>query len=1215
MLPVNWITLLSINRYSLELMALEQRFGKDFTATLNILKQEAGTIWKKGELYHVYYTLHGLDHSNYVIRIIEKSIEGLNTEDNLNETEVFCLLSAAYLHDVGMQCKNSDDIERAAKISELKKRAYTFQDLIRDEHHTRSGRYIKEHAIDLKLDHIEAECIRLISEGHRETKLESKEYDDQLIGLESVRVRLLSGLLRLADELDITYKRAPETLFEILTKDMPDYSLLQWLKHYYTSGVSIITQQQANKKKKTSIVIQCQYPNEDVGRKITEVLISKPIEETLNDVRLILLEYGLNLNLDHKIKCNPDLKEIPENIYDKYLGQKLKISMEIPRTKGFIGRNDVLKDLLSSLDKNVIIIEGLAGIGKTYIAAKFAEELKDEYIVYWYGTLSEVSTLSSVMNKISIFLKEIGKPKLSNSIEHFGYDNEVLITLLKEELNSNNFAIFFDDYHKAEKELNHILKQIVSINLSKIIVITRQEPEFYNVVDERENRVVKIKIEAWDFAHTKMMLEARGIGATDETLEKIHDILHGYPQYLNLFCILAKRSTAEKLLEKLPTALKDAHEYLEKEVYDSLTSDEKLLLQTIAVFRIAETVDAFDGVNKFVDINGTLDSLIHKFLVNEIGINTFTVHDILRDYYLSDVSREKILRSYHERAAKYYLSLDDDPEHILEAAYHFDDAGIKEKSAEVIINHAKDFISKGFWKKIEDQLQNAIKSFQRKTQPQFIQLVARANLEIANLYYIRKDNNLSLHHALNSLTFFRKINDTQGMIDSNNLLAGIYYLKNEIEEAKKYNEKCFKWAESQNNAYYKAIAMGTYAILLSDNDMEQKLDYYAKSLHIFEDEMDSTNIAVSCSNIASAYQKMENYEKSYEFINRALELQKEKNAFFEIANTKVKMANIYYKDPKKPVCIDLIVKCLKEALEVYENIGHVRGTAEVLVNLGNIYTDEKDFKSAIINYQKAVTLYSSLNQKSEEAILNSKIGLSFSILKNWLTAKSYFEKNLNSDHFSIVDKVSLAEVYLITGSFNEAYEMLNKPETEESSDNRRYLLPLFLSISSILLNKMDTAYDYLKKIGEANYQNSTIDWDFSDIEPVLDKTGESKQFFIDIITLLKGETSYPIIRLKDIKIISEEIGKQAEVFHPFTGSLTITKDDEHLKEIMKELSHGAEIDLDTPEIMRIKRDKALLILGFLFKKGFLDCKNLDKQIVDLKITERGLKILRLSQAG
>jgi tetratricopeptide (TPR) repeat protein len=715
----------------------------------------------------------------------------------------------------------------------------------------------------------------------------------------------------------------------------------------------------------------------------------------------------------YKIKTNQDLKEIPEDIYDKYLGQKLKISMELPRTKGFVGRSTELNDLLSSLDKNVIIIEGIAGIGKTYIAAKFAEELKDEYTVYWYGNLSEVSTLSSVMKKISIFLKENGEPKLSNSIEHFGYDNEVLIALLKEELNANKFALFFDDYHKAEKELNPLLKQLASITSSKIILITREEPEFYNVVDERENRVTKINVDTWDFANTKMMLEVRGIEATEGTIQEIHGRLLGHPQYLNLFCILAGRSSAENLLENLPIVLKDAHKYLEKEVYNSLTAEEKRLLQTIAVFRTSETVDAFDNVNKFEfkELNETLNSLIHKFLVNESGINTYSVHEIIRDYSLNDVHRKKILRSYHELAAEYYLSSDNDPERVLEASYHFDEAGMKEEAAKVIINNAGDLIAKGFWEKIEDRLQRAIKAFRRKTQPQAIQLVARANLQIGTLYQEKGDYDLALHHAGQSLNGFRKIKDNSGIFNSNNRIAGIYYYKNEVEKAKEYNEKNLKMAEKQKNDIKKAIVMGNLGILLHTKDINKSLDYHMKSLKIYENENADINIADACTNIANVYATMRNYEKSYEFIKRALELQKERNAFYEIAKTKERMADIYYNDPEKSVSGDSIITCLKEVLETYEKIGYVRGTAGVLTDIGNIYSKEEDFESAITNYQRAATIYSSLNQQSEEAELNAKICLCYVKLKDFFNAKSYLEKNLLSDHRDIVDKLSLVEVY------------------------------------------------------------------------------------------------------------------------------------------------------------------------------------------------------------
>nr|QNO57189.1 hypothetical protein HJKONFEM_00039 [Methanosarcinales archaeon ANME-1 ERB7] len=867
------------------------------------------------------------------------------------------------------------------------------------------------------------------------------------------------------------------------------------------------------------------------------------------------------------------------------------------------------------MDKNVIIIEGIPGIGKSYIAAKFADELKDEYTIYWYGNLSEVSTLSSVMNKISIFLKENGKPKLSNSIEHFGYDNEVLIALLKEELNANNFALFFDDYHKAEKELNPLLKQLVSITSSKIIIVTRVEPEFYNVVDERENRVTKIKVDAWDFANTKMMLEVRGIEATDGTIEEIHDRLLGHPQYLNLFCILAEGSSAENLLESLPIVLKDAHKYLEKEVYNLLTAEEKRLLQTIAVFRLPETVDAFDNVNKFEfkDLNETLNSLIHKFLVNEIGINTYSVHEIIRDYSLNDVRSKKILRSYHELAAEYYLSLGNDPEHVLEASYHFDKAGMKEEAAKVIINNAGDLIAQGFWEKIEDRLQSAIKSFRRKTQSNIIQLVARANLEIGRLYAEKGDYDLALRHATKCLMPFNKIHDTSDIYDLDTLLGSIYFYKNENANAKEYNEKCLHMAEKQKDEYWKAVAIanrGTYT-----EDVNEELDYYLKSLKIFENENADINIADVCTNIATVYAKMKNYEKSYEFIKRALKRRKERNAFYDIAQIKEKMADIYYRDPEKPVSVDSIITCLKEALETFEKIGHVRGTARVLTKIGDIYRKEKDFKSALANYQEAATIYSSLNQQSEEAKLNAIIGLCYVKLKDFSHAKSYLEKNLLSGHCDIVDKLSLAEIYLNIGDYNEAFDLSNKlitDDTEEISDDKRYVALLFSSISSVLLNNVDDAYNYLKKIGEFDSQKYNMNWDFSDIKPVLDKTGESKQFFIDAIALLKGDANYPIVRLKDVKLLSEEAEKQAEVFHPFTGSFTITKEDENLKEIMQKLRPGEKIDSDTPEIMGMKRDKALLIFGFLFMKGFLDCKNPAEQMFDLKLSEKGLKVLGLS---
>jgi len=286
--------------------------------------------------------------------------------------------------------------------------------------------------------------------------------------------------------------------------------------------------------------------------------------------------------------------------------------------------------------------------------------------------------------------------------------------------------------------------------------------------------------------------------------------------------------------------------------------------------------------------------------------------------------------------------------------------------------------------------------------------------------------------------------------------------------------------------------------------------------------------------------------------------------------------------------------------------------------MGHIYNEEEEFNSSVTYYLRAAEIYSSLKKQSKEAQINIKIGSLFVKLKDFnkaqlyfKKAKLYFEKIQISDNFAIDDQLSLGELCLILGDYDEAFDLCNTlitDENEKISDDERYLALLFLSISSLLLNEEDNAYDYLNKIGEFDSEKVAINWDFSDIEPVLGKTGEYKQLFTDIITLLKGDVKYQIIRLKDVKIINEEKGKQAELFHPFTGTLRITKDDNDLGEIMKKLSRGVLLDFDTQEMMGIPHNKALLILGFLLKKGFLDYENTDNQKFDLKLTERGLKV-------
>ena len=165
-----------------------------------------------------YYTPHDFSHS----LTVEENLNWIIPDDiknSMNNFELFFLIVSAWLHDWGMIGDASEDPKE-----------------IRDIHHIRTEEFFESLYDKVGLSINEARIIGKISKGHRKINLYSPEYNNTSFSSgKIIRVRFLSALLRLADEVDITFSRTPEIIYYSINPT--DKAEEEFRKHLSISGV------------------------------------------------------------------------------------------------------------------------------------------------------------------------------------------------------------------------------------------------------------------------------------------------------------------------------------------------------------------------------------------------------------------------------------------------------------------------------------------------------------------------------------------------------------------------------------------------------------------------------------------------------------------------------------------------------------------------------------------------------------------------------------------------------------------------------------------------------------------------------------------------------------------------------------------------------------------------------------------------------------------
>jgi hypothetical protein len=209
---------------------LRQELGNGRLAeTFDDVYRESERIW--GEQYLREFTTHGRQHTEQVERNLDSLTRPLQSSGMaLTAEEVFVLLSASCLHDVGMQRADDPDARR-------KHAQYAYELILNSS--TWVG--AEERRITLPIDDRNARvAIANVARAHWTEYALRLEAEDYIVGAVRGRLRLLGLLLATADLLDLSpvrarYFRSPHRLF-----DLPPLSELHQTVHDLVKGMRIM---------------------------------------------------------------------------------------------------------------------------------------------------------------------------------------------------------------------------------------------------------------------------------------------------------------------------------------------------------------------------------------------------------------------------------------------------------------------------------------------------------------------------------------------------------------------------------------------------------------------------------------------------------------------------------------------------------------------------------------------------------------------------------------------------------------------------------------------------------------------------------------------------------------------------------------------------------------------------------------------------------------